>query len=406
MTTSASDAARAQARLEFDLPLLATELEGQSPSGDSEAPHEPPALETSFIGDADNTNRSTHSSRSSSRSSFRPSVSERRVDGEVANDEMPLIEVTLDLRPETTVAELADLSLDALPPLPKPDTARMQLEARRGIITVASIIVVCLVIAHLAMAFSETPISDILTRVALGLVYLEAFVAIFCLVRILTVDPGVVRRDALTCLPFPKGEIGDRLRAKQSLDGLTRANVIDPHRGVYCVRCLVWRPMPQEGSKTCCTQSSSSGGTTHHCSTCGRCVARFDHHCSVFGRCIAGKGWIGNIIYFYTIIGAGCAGGCTALTSAAISIGATGGVKGIGIAVGVIAGIFVVWGLCSSLTHLIYWRWRLNFDRAPMPGHQSCSCQRCSQPGCRSTSGSDCCNRSAGRSSMLPMPTA
>ena len=64
-------------------------------------------------------------------------------------------------------------------------------------------------------------------------------------------------------------------------------NIKDPagERGVYCVRCFVWRA--EDG---------------HHCSECNRCTNDFDHHCGVLGCCVGGRGRVGNMWLFTTLI--------------------------------------------------------------------------------------------------------
>ena len=107
--------------------------------------------------------------------------------------------------------------------------------------------------------------------------------AMICLLGLLFGDSGEIQRSPEICFPLPP-EVAQRLASGETLDGL--ANITDEERGIYCVRCFVWRP--RYGA--------------HHCRLCQRCTVDFDHHCGVFGRCIAGKGLSGNMKYFVGII--------------------------------------------------------------------------------------------------------
>ena len=104
-----------------------------------------------------------------------------------------------------------------------------------------------------------------------------------CLLGLLFGDSGEIQRSPEICFPLPP-EVAQRLASGETLDGL--ANITDEERGIYCVRCFVWRP---RGS--------------HHCSVCGRCVRDFDHHCNFYGRCVAGPPHCGgNWLWFNGMI--------------------------------------------------------------------------------------------------------
>lgn len=111
-----------------------------------------------------------------------------------------------------------------------------------------------------------------------------ATIAAGCVLFLLLGAPNVIRRSPSTCYPIPS-EVEEKLLAGENLAGM--ANVRGPEGsvtlGMYCIRCLVWRP---------------PGMKAHHCSTCQRCVTGFDHHCGVFGRCIVG----GNLPCFWLLI--------------------------------------------------------------------------------------------------------
>jgi len=139
----------------------------------------------------------------------------------------------------------------------------------------------------------------------LALIWVEAGIAVLCLLYLLLGNAGVIHRSTTTCFPIP-AEVEQRLRESQSLEGLK--NISGPTGsqtlGTYCVRCLVWRP-PKEDSKS------------HHCNTCQRCVVGFDHHCGVFGRCIVR----GNMPCFFTLISMMFAGMVTAISAVVANAG-------------------------------------------------------------------------------------
>lgn len=60
----------------------------------------------------------------------------------------------------------------------------------------------------------------------------------------------------------------------------------------YCLRCFVWRP---KGKEVRFAGSSS----THHCSTCNRCVVKFDHHCGKEGSVVSRGGGVGGGVYLW-----------------------------------------------------------------------------------------------------------
>ena len=107
-------------------------------------------------------------------------------------------------------------------------------------------------------------------------IYLEAFVAVCCLLGILYGDPGVVKRTPENCLPLPE-TVAERLQRGESLEGLD--NLKHAQLGSYCVRCCVWRRNPGKLNSSFLPADCDTGvceQETHHCSTCGRCVNHFD----------------------------------------------------------------------------------------------------------------------------------
>jgi len=134
-----------------------------------------------------------------------------------------------------------------------------------------------------------------------AVIYFEALVAFSCLATLQYCGSCTVavRRTPERCFPLPDELVHGLRRAHAegppSLSVTTALrhaasgmhNVSDPagQRGVYCVRCFVWRA--EDG---------------HHCSECQRCVEDFDHHCGVLGCCVAGRGLKGNMWLFLTLI--------------------------------------------------------------------------------------------------------
>ncbi|KAJ1459063.1 DHHC palmitoyltransferase-domain-containing protein [Pelagophyceae sp. CCMP2097] len=192
----------------------------------------------------------------------------------------------------------ASVDLDDLPPMHAPDSRRMRAEASVGLKAVLFVIAVLLALTHGIALNPSSKVSGLPegARIAcLVLIHLEAVMALICLERILRADPGVIRRGPETCRPVPHA-VAERISSNRGLRELR--NVDDPKRGVYCVRCLVWRPRDRKA---------------HHCSTCQRCVLDFDHHCGFFGRCIAGTATSGNLPWFFLIITFGYLGALTCL---------------------------------------------------------------------------------------------
>ena len=107
-------------------------------------------------------------------------------------------------------------------------------------------------------------------------IYLEAFLAVCCLLGILYGDPGVVKRTPENCLPLPE-KVAKRLQRGESLEGLE--NLQHAQLGSYCVRCCVWRRAPGKLQSSYLPADCDMGVCeqgSHHCSTCGRCVNHFD----------------------------------------------------------------------------------------------------------------------------------
>eukprot|EP00933_Yihiella_yeosuensis_P037754 TRINITY_DN31748_c0_g1_i1.p1 TRINITY_DN31748_c0_g1~~TRINITY_DN31748_c0_g1_i1.p1 ORF type:complete len:282 (+),score=37.32 TRINITY_DN31748_c0_g1_i1:67-912(+) len=184
--------------------------------------------------------------------------------------------------------------LASLPPLPKPKKCDMRCEAAGGCTTVSLTIATFLAGTHAGVNMMGDAAAKEIRNACLVLIYMEAAIAIFCLLGLMWGDPGVVKRSKQNCLPLPE-EVARKLQAGEPLGS---QNITDGDR-TFCVRCCVWR-----------IHNSEKGGSKafHHCSICQRCVVHFDHHCGVFGRCIAGDGCGGNMLYFKTIIGMGAAG--------------------------------------------------------------------------------------------------
>ena len=195
-----------------------------------------------------------------------------------------------------------DPDLSTLPPLPTPDE-RQRTEATFGC---ALVIGLCTCFAGITNGIALGPLASLPPGAwwaAVVLINLEVVLALIALAGLMFGDPGVIKRGAHTCAPFPPA-VAASLRGGQALP---MSNVIDGDRS-YCMRCLVWR------SKR---QGRLGMLAPHHCSTCQRCVKDFDHHCGVFGRCIAGSGLQGNYKYFCAlpILGNGGAFTCVAFTA-------------------------------------------------------------------------------------------
>jgi len=170
------------------------------------------------------------------------------------------------------------LQWNNLPPLPMPQYDVMRSQSRKGRLFVTACVATGLSVIHASVILGglSLPVSQIILLAA----WTEAVVALFCLVQVQRLDPGVIERSEERCSPLPQ-VVRERILEGQSLTGLT--NIDDHDHGSFCVRCLLWR---------------RAGEKAHHCSICQRCTTNFDHHCHVLGCCIAGKALAGNMGYF------------------------------------------------------------------------------------------------------------
>lgn len=209
-------------------------------------------------------------------------------------------------------------SVKALPPFPTPSRCELCAERSGGCLLVGMIIAFCVSCVMLTTG-SAVPSAVPIATFCRYLVCTEAIVALSFLFALQYLGLGAIERTPETCFPLPE-VIADRLRRDSRAAVLGRralsdgnaplvpvavpatertlayrlraavegqGNVHDPAgvRGVYCVRCFVWR--------------SEDG---HHCSECQRCVPEFDHHCGVLGCCVNGGGFRGNMWIFIGLI--------------------------------------------------------------------------------------------------------
>ena len=119
---------------------------------------------------------------------------------------------------------------------------------------------------------SKRPILSVGAReIGFICLYIEASLALVCLLGLLFGDPGTLKRSPELCFPLPQ-LVAEKLRQGQTL---SRMENIHEGGQVFCVRCCIWRPD---------ASPPHYQDTTHHCSTCQRCVTHFDHHCGVRGK--------------------------------------------------------------------------------------------------------------------------
>ena len=134
--------------------------------------------------------------------------------------------------------EIGELRLCDLPPFPRPDYASRNGQAASGIFVVVTIVGLLVALPHGvgATAPRAVPIFAAMDGPTIGFIclYVEAFLAIVCLLGILFGDPGNLKRTHASCFPLPP-TIADKLRAKQPLDYVENIHV---NGQVFCVR---WR---------------------------------------------------------------------------------------------------------------------------------------------------------------------
>lgn len=181
-------------------------------------------------------------------------------------------------RAEALALATEPIPMSRLPPYP-PRSMGYWGEPLCGVTVVTLVCALFIAVVH--GTAGSTPAArngqDRWVKIAVALVWLEAAIALLCVVYLLLGGSGVIRRSLDTCFPMPV-EVDERLRGAAGELPEGCANLPGPAGsrtlGSYCVRCLVWRP-PKTGTYD-----------AHHCNTCQRCVRGFDHHCGVFGRCI------------------------------------------------------------------------------------------------------------------------
>jgi hypothetical protein len=164
--------------------------------------------------------------------------------------------------------------VDALPQLPAPMRIKVG-QARCG--SLCSIIMLAVILLPLQadghLLTSGNPLTTDPRWICI--LYIEGLLIAACVLGILYADPCTIKRTPETCFPMPP-LIAEKLRQGETppFDGVAN---IEEYGRVYCVRCLLWRPLQH-------------ATLLHHCDICQRCVSSFDHHCVFFGRCIAGPG--------------------------------------------------------------------------------------------------------------------
>lgn len=248
--------------------------------------------------------------------------------------------------------EVSDVALNGLPPLPAPNLRVQRTEAGIGCTVVVTTTLAFICISRGCVhVVPEFPVRAQQVLFAFG--YSEAAVVMFCLLRLMFLDPGVIQRSAHSVFPLP-AEVSEKLDEGKPLSGLS--NIHSGDRS-FCVRCLVWRNDEPPSVVSCgeaCHRRVFPGARhskAHHCSICQRCVAQFDHHCSFLGRCIGGRGFGGNMGYFLAIIAASWAGllTCFAVVVMAVSFH-LGGVAGI---VAPFAAVLATWMSRNCLVQCI-----------------------------------------------------
>ena len=208
----------------------------------------------------------------------------------------------------------------ALPAFPRPEHCDLCCQRVLGKFVVGMLISMFAGITYIITLNPSIAHSD-LARFCRFVIFSEAIIAISCLFTLQYLGRiFYVKRTPETCFPLPAELVSAmrRVTADEQPATITAAlysaaaglgNVADPSgvRGVFCVRCFVWRE--EEG---------------HHCSECQRCTNDFDHHCGVLGSCIGGRGLPfagggGNMWLFVTLISMAAAGMATMIGTAIIT---------------------------------------------------------------------------------------
>jgi hypothetical protein len=196
-------------------------------------------------------------------------------------------------------------TIASLPPFPRPARWSLACEWCLGHLVVG---LLCCMFVAITIGVTMTQ-DSIAARFFRHLICAEAIVAMITLLVLQCVSFGAIRRTPGTCFPLPD-VLEERLLRECHLEPLTNGawaraasglgNVRDDdgHRGVYCVRCFVWR--------------SADG---HHCGECQRCVNDFDHHCGVLGCCVHGRGSKGNMWLFIMLISMAAVGLATTIAT-------------------------------------------------------------------------------------------
>ena len=203
--------------------------------------------------------------------------------------------------------------VEQLPKFPKPERCSLCCERSLGTFVVSMLVGMFVSITYIISTSTPDVSASAASRLCRIMIFSEAAIAYSCL-WILQWCNGCffVRRTPQTCFPIPD-ELARNLRhvaqedagvapasvttaLKEAASGMSNVRDPDGVRGVYCVRCFVWRD--EEG---------------HHCSECQRCTNEFDHHCGVLGCCVGGGGLRGNMWAFTTLLSMAAAGLVTML---------------------------------------------------------------------------------------------
>ena len=179
---------------------------------------------------------------------------------------------------ELMAPEDINVDLLGLPPLLPPTHCSRSLS---GALLVLTIIAVILGVSYAAaLTVMDKPV----TWLILGLVCLEASIALACLGGVLFGDPGVIARSPETCFPLPE-PVAAMLRAGvHRVDGMAP---ISENGRSYCCRCCVWRGdslgraarRDEAALRDEDLEWEPEEGDTHHCPDCERCIEDVYLHC-------------------------------------------------------------------------------------------------------------------------------